>query len=552
MHRKLSILLFFVLVGIFFIGLIQLLNLRFQRGDVYPVYSSLRTDPLGSKVLFESLRQNSNNMVTRNYKPLTQLDIMDDTTLLYLGANELDFIRSSEKFLERFEEIAQKGGRVVISFTPANWQRHYRTSHAELADNASDESEDVNEEALDNSGQDNGWMKKVKKMGKKIEKGAERIIEERERRRKEIENEDTEGEQGEQDEADEDLDEAEDNEEFPTIEWKDRWGVEIDYYYHTWDEDDYLTAQHKSENAGEFPESIKWYSPLYFNLSDDSWRVLYAIKVETSEYQDDEEFEEEGGEDAEEEFAPEKDINAIIASTMASVFKPLHITASQIMHSDSEYGQTLATEDQILDLMEMDAQVNASDEDALMPVIVERDFGNGKIVLLMDSFYFSNESLFRDRQTALLYHLIGTDNQIVFDESHFGIIKSQGTVDLIIKYRLVYFVLGLILVAFLFIWKNSMPLVPPVDEGDHNETIVSDKDYVEGLTNLMRRNISRRRILPTCYAEWEKSNDNKDQTQNQKINNIIEAYQNKQIDSVKAYRFIVQILEERYKYGQKN
>ena len=41
--------------ALFVAGLIQLFLLRFKAGDVYPAYSSLRSDPLGTQVLFESL-----------------------------------------------------------------------------------------------------------------------------------------------------------------------------------------------------------------------------------------------------------------------------------------------------------------------------------------------------------------------------------------------------------------------------------------------------------------------------------------------------------------
>ena len=46
-----------VLLGVFGYGLVQLFKLRFAAGDVYPTYSSLRGDPLGCRVYFDSLEQ---------------------------------------------------------------------------------------------------------------------------------------------------------------------------------------------------------------------------------------------------------------------------------------------------------------------------------------------------------------------------------------------------------------------------------------------------------------------------------------------------------------
>ena len=49
-------------------------------GEVYPAYSSLRSDPLGAKALFESLSEQPGLDVTRLYKARSPLD--SETTLL--------------------------------------------------------------------------------------------------------------------------------------------------------------------------------------------------------------------------------------------------------------------------------------------------------------------------------------------------------------------------------------------------------------------------------------------------------------------------------------
>lgn len=64
----------------FLYGLAHLFALRFERGDIYPEYSSLRADPPGAKALYESLDQFLS--VRRNYQPLTRLDEGRHTELL--------------------------------------------------------------------------------------------------------------------------------------------------------------------------------------------------------------------------------------------------------------------------------------------------------------------------------------------------------------------------------------------------------------------------------------------------------------------------------------
>ena len=59
---------------IFLAGLAQLFLLRFETGDGLPPYSSLRTDPLGTKALYESLDRIESVAVSRNYRPLAALD----------------------------------------------------------------------------------------------------------------------------------------------------------------------------------------------------------------------------------------------------------------------------------------------------------------------------------------------------------------------------------------------------------------------------------------------------------------------------------------------
>jgi hypothetical protein len=60
------------------------------------------------------------------------------------------------------------------------------------------------------------------------------------------------------------------------------------------------------------------------------------------------------------------------------------------------------------------------------------------------------------------------------------------------------------LLALLFIWKNSFSLVPPhadLARSDH----IAGKDATAGFVNLLRRNIAPGEILDVCFNEWTKS-----------------------------------------------
>jgi hypothetical protein len=93
-------------------ALARFAQLRFQTGELYPAYSTLRSDPVGAKALFESLRQLENALVRRNVEPLERLKTGRGTTMVFLG---IDGSASSELY-DVLPQIARNGGRVVVAF----------------------------------------------------------------------------------------------------------------------------------------------------------------------------------------------------------------------------------------------------------------------------------------------------------------------------------------------------------------------------------------------------------------------------------------------------
>jgi hypothetical protein len=114
--KKLPLVFFLAVLAVFAFGVVRLLNLRFEKGDNYPAYSSFRADPLGTKALFESLDQLIS--VDRNLKPLAKLGEGRAVTLLWLGADARDWRFQREEF-RRLETFIRTGGRMVVGFLPA-------------------------------------------------------------------------------------------------------------------------------------------------------------------------------------------------------------------------------------------------------------------------------------------------------------------------------------------------------------------------------------------------------------------------------------------------
>lgn len=111
---RLSTILLLGLLIAFAAGIAWLFQIRFAVGDVYPALSSLRADPLGAKVLYESLAALPGIQVERNLKPLASLSPVTSTILfLNLSAGAVD--------RRELDALATRGGRLVIAPSPVSY-----------------------------------------------------------------------------------------------------------------------------------------------------------------------------------------------------------------------------------------------------------------------------------------------------------------------------------------------------------------------------------------------------------------------------------------------
>jgi len=122
-----------------------------------------------------------------------------------------------------------------------------------------------------------------------------------------------------------------------------------------------------------------------------------------------------------------------------------------------------------------------------------------------DSYFLSNEALVRDRHPALLSWLVGSGTQVVFDETHHGIMESPGLATLARKYRLTGGMAALLVLAGLFLWKNASSLVPRHAEAEGPEDVIPGRNTTAGFISLLRRHIPREEVFALCLEEWEKS-----------------------------------------------
>ena len=125
-----------VLLAGFGVGLARLLELRLSGGDVYPPYSTLRADALGTKALHDALAELPDLRVERGYRPWRRqfaprfavggrpapeqgITPLSETTLFLVGLDPArwPYLFDREE-LDVLEDLTRRGLRVVLTFQP--------------------------------------------------------------------------------------------------------------------------------------------------------------------------------------------------------------------------------------------------------------------------------------------------------------------------------------------------------------------------------------------------------------------------------------------------
>lgn len=372
MKRIAPILLGVSCVILFLSGLVRLFHLRFEHGDVYPAYSSLRADPLGSMAFYESLERTPGLTVRRDYSGKDELPESRATTYLHLAGDVNDWNWMPLELVTEIESFLSGGGRLAVTLAPVNsswsiWNAPVATLPPPVSGTNITTTPVTNVPVA----------KTVPPRRVFKDRGANEV----------------------------DI--------------RARWGFDVGYDALVLDEKRVAKPVTVKLRANlPLPATLQWHSGTIFKNLDETWTTLYA-----------------------------RGTNA---------------------------------------------------------VFVEKRHGKGTMVIASDSFFVSNEAMQRVRHAGLLAWLVGPARNVVFDESHFGIVESSGVTALMRKYRLHGVMFGFILLASLFIWKNSVSFVPlPAPAARDN--LVTGKDSAVGFVNLLRHNISTKDILQTCFDEWTKS-----------------------------------------------
>lgn len=392
MLRKplLSLVLALLLAGGFIYGVTKLFLLRYESGDVYPPYSSLRADPVGTKALAAALAEIPNVEVRRNFKPLQRLRADRPVTLVYTGVPHKAYWTEQE--LAAFDTLIVRGSRAVFTFFPIDQSLSEKEEKSKADEERKKKQEQTKKEQS---------AKKKANTKKKDGKDEKKESEKTEPKDKKDQEEDDEMGKGFVD--------------FGTV--AKRWGFDFGYLPEEAKAHDRRAAL--IEPGGHLESDLRWHSALYFRDLKPHWKVLYMSGTK--------------------------------------------------------------------------------------PVVIERKYGDGSIVLVADSYLISNEALRMERHPRLLARLFSGPLLVIFDEESHGLREDPGIAMLARKYRLHGVVAGLLLLGVFFVWKNAVRFIPAYDPQFAENDTVAGKDAGEGFINLLRRSIRPAAIFETCVAEYRKA-----------------------------------------------
>ena len=397
---------FAVAVGLFFYALIQILLLRYERGDVYPAYSTFRTDPLGTRAYYEALNATGLFQASRGLTSLRrELGEKPETFFLIgLDPDELPSFTPTE--IEELDDFVEKGGRVVITF------RSVQPGDATAPEKKTTE-----------------VRKTVPTPGNVPSPpgpaGPPR----------------TEQEKFERDQFEKDEKERE------------------------------------KISKGSLPEKFEPSLPARWGFG---W-TFHGSGHET-------------GPEAGAAFSASGDVLAERGPALGTEEEVPWKSAAYFVRLDPAWAVDYRARD--------------------LPVFIECQRGGGQIVIASDSYFLSNEAMRNDRRPQLLSLVAGTGRHLLFDEVHLGTEEQEGVMTLARHFRLEGYLYGMLIVAALFLWRNSVPLIPPAaaPEGPAGGGAVSGKDSRAGLVNLLRRNIAPGDLLRACFTEWQRAHPPRDST----------------------------------------
>lgn len=135
-------------------------------------------------------------------------------------------------------------------------------------------------------------------------------------------------------------------------------------------------------------------------------------------------------------------------------------------------------------------------QDALGIEAIERGYGSGSLILLADSDLFLNRMLAQSPDSTFLLSLLGSKQEVIFNESHLGIVETGSVIGLARHYHLDGLLWGLLLLAGFFLWRNIPSFPPRLAESTGNA--VSWEGSFVAFRRLLEKSLPSADLLNYC------------------------------------------------------
>ncbi len=421
----------------------SMLKKQAESGESYPVYSSLRADPLGTRVLHDALDRLPGVSSERNFLRMRRLVGRPGKTYVFTGIEGSTFNSANRGDLDELPRLAVEGSRLVIALEPTSGDTRIMRNIGRAIDELDEEDRETE-----------------KKGGEKDDKAAKQV--------KKVEKEQVKEPVKEKPKADS-----------PAMKgYLDRLSLggnlklRVDMPENGIMDAEGVVLKASPDRALSTVSLPPWHS---LNSLDDDPSQDWPNLLSQSEKRLAEKLE---------KSLNERDAKA---GKPAKEPKPTPPKSKPTPNEKSPW-ITLATA-------------------ANKPVIMERKLGTGSVVVCTDRYFLSNEALWKHQYPALLAWLIGGADTVVFEETHLGssIGDGEGIMTLARQYRMQGLFVGGLLLFGLFIWRSTTSLVPhdsSADLGYWRQDAVAGQSAASGLEGMIRRGIPLDRMLRRCLTAW--------------------------------------------------
>lgn len=227
---------------------------------------------------------------------------------------------------------------------------------------------------------------------------------------------------------------------------------------------------------------------------------------------------------------------------------------------ETEAGEALPVDGEGVDLPLWKSQYRLESKDeswrpALLvdgtPVVLERSYGKGSVVVASDTYFASNESLHFGAGPEFLLWLLGGKTKVVFDETIHGSTETGGAMKLIRRYRAHGVFFGLLVFLALWAWRSASPLVSGSEASDRglgSDGTVMGEETGTGFIRLLRRSVAPAALLERCVEIWSgSSGSGAPSAARDGVGKILARHRSdpKQFGAVEAYRAIADLLRKR-------